>query len=114
MGRPSPSLRRAAAHRFSSYARACGAQLARRGKVAVVARAPPAYALRVGAESVTLALSRAGPKVRASCTCPLFALGLDGCRHLWASLVVLDRAGAFRPMLARADFDLVPDRRRRV
>jgi hypothetical protein len=111
MPRSPRSLRAASAHRFSSYARACGAELARRGKVVVVVRrGSPAYDVRVGRESV--ALVRAGPKVHASCSCPLFTLGLDGCRHLWASLVVLDRVGAFRPLLARAAFDLVPDRAR--
>lgn len=86
------SLPRALASSFSAYARDRGRRLAghvrfawRRGRVSASVRdADSTY-------SVALALGRAS--VCATCSCPSFQLGLDGCRHLWAALLAADRLG---------------------
>ena len=31
--------------------------------------------------------------LQVACTCPVFALGRDACRHVWAALVAVDRGG---------------------
>lgn len=101
-------FRSACAKRFSAYSIDRGEELARSSSVTLVERGPPAFVARVGGESASIVSSSGSSKMFAACTCKLFALGLDGCRHLWALVATLEDAGIVRPATLRAGFDLVP------
>jgi uncharacterized Zn finger protein len=76
-------------------------------------------ALDEGAESGVLARVRDGPslfvvhltalrrELQVACTCPVFALGRDACRHVWAALVATDRVRRLARLRPVRDFELV-------
>ncbi|MEA2746234.1 MAG: hypothetical protein QOI41_377 [Myxococcales bacterium] len=101
-----PALRWRVAHRFTSYSRQRGSEMAR-------ARAhDERVEIEEGSDRHALARVRDGPslfvvrldavsrELQVACTCPVFALGRDACRHVWAALVAVDRV-AHRAHLAR-------------
>jgi hypothetical protein len=102
------AFRSACSKRFSAYSIECGEALATNASVALVQRGAPAFLARVDDESVSIISGPGSPKMFASCTCALFALGLDGCRHLWALVATLDDAGIVRAAMLQRGFDLVP------
>jgi uncharacterized Zn finger protein len=69
-----------------------------------MARADEGVAIEEGSHRHALARVRDGPalfvvrlvsvgrELQVACTCPVFALGRDACRHVWAALVAIDRA----------------------
>jgi hypothetical protein len=101
-------FRSACSKRFSAYARECGEDLARSSAVTLVERGPPVFTARVGEESASIVSRLGSATMFASCTCKLFALGLDGCRHLWALVATLEDARIVPGSMLRAGFDLVP------
>jgi hypothetical protein len=40
-------------------------------------------------------------ELQVACTCPVFALGRDACRHVWAALVASDREGHLAAVASR-------------
>ncbi len=105
MSRRPPPLRWRLAHRFTSYSRQRGSEMARENDVTIedgsdrhaVARVRDGPSVFVVRLEVT---PRARRELKVSCTCPVFALGRDACRHVWAALVTVDRV-AQRAHLAR-------------
>src|SRR5688500_5564021 len=84
MARAAIMFRSVCAHRFSAYSIECGEELASSSAVTVLERGPPSFVARVGDEAASIVSRASTPRMFASCTCKIFALGLDGCRHLWA------------------------------
>jgi hypothetical protein len=101
-------FRSACAHRFSAYSIECGEKLARASEVIVVEHGPPAFVARVAEEGVSITRAPGSTRMVSTCTCALFALGLDGCRHLWALVAAIDDAEAVAPETIGDDFDLFP------
>lgn len=108
MGAGETMFRSACAHRFSAYSIECGEDLAASSAVTVVERGPPSFVARVGDESASIVARASSPRMFASCTCKIFALGLDGCRHLWALVATLEDTKVVGPSVLRQGFDLVP------
>jgi uncharacterized Zn finger protein len=48
--------------------------------------------VRDGPALFVVQLTSVGRELRVACTCPVFALGREACRHVWAALVAIDRA----------------------
>lgn len=48
--------------------------------------------VRDGPSLFSVDLRAVGRELHVACTCPVFALGLHACRHVWAALVAIDRA----------------------
>ncbi len=87
------SLRRFESH-FAAVTRARGIDYAARGLVRITQTVHDAVAAQVeGQERYDVALRAAGRVLRARCTCPHFVKG-EACKHLWATLMVADRARA--------------------
>jgi uncharacterized Zn finger protein len=97
-----PPLRWRVAHRFTSYSRQRGSEIARDGHVAIEEGSGRHARARVrdGPSLFVVRLEAIRRELQVTCTCPVFALGRDACRHVWAALVALDR-GAHRAHLAR-------------
>jgi hypothetical protein len=102
------AFRSACSKRFSKYSMECGEELARSSSVALLVRGPPSFLARVGDEGASIVMRVGSPKMFATCTCKLFALGLDGCRHLWALVATLDDAALVGASMILRGFDLVP------
>lgn len=76
-------------------------------------------ALDEGGESDVIARVRDGPslfvvhltalrrELQVACTCPVFALGRDACRHVWAALVATDRVRRLPRLRPMRDLELV-------
>lgn len=101
-------FRSVCAHRFSAYSIECGEALASSASVTVLERDPPSFVARIGEESASIVSRPSSSRMFASCTCKVFALGLDGCRHLWALVATLEDRRIVRGSMVRDGFDLVP------
>ena len=101
-------FRSACSHRFSPYSIERGEELVSSSKLALVKTGPTMFVARVAEESASIVSSETTPEMLAMCTCPMFSLGLDGCRHLWALVAKLEDANVMQPSMLRRGFDLVP------
>ncbi len=99
-----PPLRWRVAHRFTSYSRQRGSEMAREERVEIAdEEASERHAVarvRDGPSLFVVRLDAVGRELQVACSCPVFALGREACRHVWAALVALDRA-SHRAQLAR-------------
>jgi uncharacterized Zn finger protein len=89
--------------------------MARDGRVSLDDAAEPAEngtvvaRVRDGPSSFVVHLTAIRRELQVSCTCPVFALGRDACRHVWAALIATDRARRLRMPF---DFELTSSARR--
>src|SRR6185437_5068742 len=75
---------------FTPATRARGIDYAARGQVRILRVTPEGIVAEVrGQQYYDVELHAAGGVLSASCTCPHFSGG-DGCKHLWATLVVAE------------------------
>jgi uncharacterized Zn finger protein len=90
-----PRLRWRVAHYFTSYSRQRGSEMVREGAVEIVDATDGRVVTRVreGPGVYVVVVTAIRRELQVECTCPVFALGRDACRHLWAALVAVDRAG---------------------
>lgn len=77
---------------FSPHARARGRALAKCVSFVGGAHGFRAKVTERGSEYF-LRIALADDALTVSCSCPLFVLGLDGCRHVWAVVLAADRSG---------------------
>ena len=94
------AFRSACLKRFSPYSVECGEDLVRSSSVSLVER--------IEEESVAIVSRPGSAKMFASCTCKLFSLGLDGCRHLWALVATIDDTKLVPMSMLPHDFELIP------
>jgi uncharacterized Zn finger protein len=100
------------ASRFTSYSRQRGSAMAREHGV-TIEKASDSRVLahvRDGRALFLVHLTAVGRELQVECTCPVFALGRDACRHVWAAFVAADLA---RRLRSRAELELVRSRRAR-
>jgi len=105
-----PGFRSACARHFNPYSVECGEDLARSSAVTLLERGPPSFVARVAEESVSILSPPGAVCMYSACSCALFALGLDGCRHLWALVAAIDDAGLVPKARFVEGFDLVARR----
>jgi hypothetical protein len=105
------SLRWRIAGIFTSFSRQRGSELARDGSVDLEQLGVGRLVARVrdGPSRFVVHVSAIRRELQVTCSCPVFGLGRDACRHVWAALVAIDRAGHLRGRMRT--FDLVAVRR---
>src|SRR5262249_7428805 len=82
------------ARNFSDAVRARGQSYFIKGRVTVIAARAGEVVARVrGTAKYRVRLRMRGPKLLASCTCPYFSPQGEPCKHLWATLLLVEARG---------------------